>query len=424
MFLFFLSFCYCEFYYANSIGRIKTRDPSEIAIKEMIDFHPFLLLALNQKEEKEISQRKSPFLEVVDAKVIGINYAYSYNVTSFDVKIPFTLSGEFNIFAINTKTNSSSYSAEFSIHEKWGWLSLNQFPTLILGWVEVLFYIVLCLSAFINKMHHRDLSTLLNRIVVVSIIVQLVFAIAYSLLLTLINSLNNYDLELGVFILFELRCFVVLVLGQCLTSGISLVVDKLERCETILDLLSSLLLTVSLGVMIQLTGLYFSVTIIILCVYIVFYILYVYLFLKNTKTSISRLNAHLIKCAEKGINPATVPTFKKISMLSVFRNIAFCFFVAIMLASVVFMISTIPSSIGYMIICVAMVVLFAITMRTALLRNSLDAVYGDNPEDMYRFDEEEHCEEEMLEKLRAWQKDMMLPVIPKLASNNLRIGGA
>ena len=430
MFFYLIISCFSQNYSAVLFGYIKMYNPSEFSFVYMENFQPFYLLLLNQQQADNFYNENRQVVDVIHEIPIDIEYITLYNLTQLDLLFPIDYKGKAYFVGIAYPFNQSFSDIGISVHESWGWLPLSQFPTMIFGWIETAVYLILFTMTVVNRASHPNLSTKLNLAALICVFIQFLFSFLFALILTILNESSNTGYDAIITVFFGLRNFIVISFALLLAYGLSLVTDKLELCEYFIIYGSSLLLTGSQCLLIEMMKIEIAVyqDIIVVIFFLLAYAAYIFTFFKGIKSSLERLNGHLILCAEKGINPASVPTFKKIKYLSKFRLLGYILFLIMIISTILFMISSIPLWIPYLILAIATAIAFSFAVYYAWLRNSLSVEYGDNDENMYRVDEEQDSdseipatEEDRMAVLRQWQIDMKLPPIPENFKYGVRI---
>ena len=430
MFFTFLSLCFCDFYLINPLGYIETRSPEAISFQSIPNFEPFVLLVMDDFQFQNFSESNITTVEMDGHYPVSMNYTQIFNITELKEEIPFTIRGRSYFVGIFYPNNSSFTDAYILINESWGWLPLSQFITMIISWLEMCLYLTILTITVVNRASHPNISTKLNVAAMSAVFMQFLFSVVFSLILTISNTSPNIDATIIILVFFGLRNFVVAVLSLLLVFGLSLVSDTLPALDYVIIFTSSLLLAFIQCLLIATSymelPLYQNILIIIF--FIAVYSYFVFAFIHGAVLSLKRLNAHLILCAQKGINPATVPTFKKIRYLMKFRNLSFAIFILIMIAAIFFMVSAIPMWIPYLILAIATGVIFCFCVYYSWLRNSLTVEYGDDDDDMYRVNDDEnpdpefpYNDEQRLQMLRQWQIDEKLPPIPESFKLGTRI---
>ena len=427
-------FSFSEMYTARLYGYIRTYNPSEFSIVSIEDTTPFYLLHLNEQQASAFRDEGRSLVNVVNGIPTDIEYISLYNCTEADLSektaFPIDFKGRAYFVGVSYPFNRTLSDISVSVHESWGWLPLSQFPTMIVAFLETALYLILFTMTVVNRASHSNLSTKLNSAALLCVFIQFLFSFLFALILAILNE-SSYGAYTPIFTaFFGLRNIIVVSFALLLCYGLSLVTDNLTKCEYLLILFSSLLLTGSQCLLIQLSDVETAIyqDIIIVIFFIASITFYVIVFYKGIRSSLERLNGHLILCAEKGINPATVPTFKKIKFLTRFQILSYVLFLIMIISTTFFMVSAIPLCIPYLILSIATGIAFSFAIYYSWLRNSLSVEYADNDENMYIVDDEQELdpeipktEEDRLAVLRAWQIQMKLPPIPESFKNGIRV---
>lgn len=350
------------------------------------------------------------------------------NLSLFNVSVS-DLPYEFNVpeaatyysYATTSSTRKLPEDGTFIVKNNWGWLPRADRIIQIFAFVQISFYIIITIMWAVNKLKHMLIKMHLNTLFIGCNLCILLISIAFAVLLTEANKDYTYFMYSLAFIILFVRVFIYLFFFIMMSTGLSLVDDKVSLGTLLLNLLASLCLPIAFILMLLLRpiAVYFA-----LAFFIVSYLFYIVLTFFNGRKALQRLNAHIIMIDQAGINPASTPTFKKIQMLQTFTRLYTFGFILLMLACVWSMVDMDDTwqVIIYLPIEIGLFVIFAWCGWLARLRNSMQVTYNDNEdEDAYRVRDEEDPEEsnEMNAKRREvliqWQKDMKLPQIPTVA---------
>lgn len=99
-----------------------------------------------------------------------------------------------------------------------------------------------------------------------------------------------------------------------------------------------------------------------------------------SKVATNALKIHLDLIAQRGINPNTTPSYKKISMLRFTRNSSVALFFILVVCYVLFFAEFAPYWVIYLIKTIAMLILVGIICYKCRIRQAMSSTYGDDEE--------------------------------------------
>lgn len=263
----------------------------------------------------------------------------------------------------------------------------GQFIDPIIGfcWFEMVVYLVYTILWTINTLHHLHIQILIHKILYFVLIYELVLSALNSICYTLMfKKPNSLFLSYSVTIISLLMNTAILFYSSLLASGLSVVFESLSIGKYALIIISTIMFSLALFALECLTkyNFGFGFYIFLIIFFVIGYLFYFLLLMHLSKIAIEALLINLEMIEQRGINPNTTPTYKKLKMLKFTRNSSALLFFFIVVCYVLFFADVIPFWIIYCIKMIFMLSLIGIICYKCRIRQAMSGMYGDD-EDAY-----------------------------------------
>lgn len=312
------------------------------------------------------------------------------NSTGFPQAFPIMSGGGVYYFSIfNCNRSFIINSISFSFLNSWGRLPFSKYPCIYITAVESAFYLVLFVLFIINVCNHMNLLTRLHVLIGTTIGISFLSCILSASLLISTNrkdsdfvsiKQNAIYISSSVFLCF--RNFCLLMLTLFLSSGLSIVYEKLEICTVFWIVFVSGLLGI-LGFLFDSDALSSWPSIfrpVAFMLFIMVFVLEILYLIRLSAAALATLNAHMEMIDSAGIDSNTTPTYRKRQLLSKLRIYSIVlqgfFFVSLLL----YQSGAFLYFISYLIISFANALLLSFICWKCRLRKNMAASYY-SPED-------------------------------------------
>lgn len=285
-------------------------------------------------------------------------------------------------------------------------------PVIGLSFFETIIYLIFAILWKVNSNHHPHIKVLLHKVLFGVLISEFILSLINSIVYTVMVSFpGNFALTVITTIIALLMNGAILFLSSFLATGVSIVFDTISPHRIALVSISSLLFAIALALIetlqrIEITD---ALYIIILVFFIISYILYFIILVYSAKVAIRALTLHMRIIAERGINPNSSPTFKKMKMLEFTRNFAVVTIFFIVLFYLLFFVNVLRFWIVYMIKVVFMVLIVAVICYRCRIRRAMAATYGDD-DDVYAVNDDDEQDPENQRHARPTEIEQNLAI--------------
>lgn len=256
-------------------------------------------------------------------------------------------------------------------------------PIMGICWFEMVGYLVYTILWTINRNHHRNIQILVHKIIYTVLIAELILSafnsISYTIMLKYPKSQIFRYLTPTISFLMNVA---ILLLSILLVSGLSVVFDSLSICQYTIIICSTLIFGIALFVLECLSKIEYNMIyfIVLLIIFVIGYIFYFLSILYLSQIAIKALVIHLDMINQRGINPNTTPSYKKIRMLRFTRNSSVALFFIMVISYVLFYADVAPYYVIYAIKAIAMLILVGIICYKCRIRQAMSSTYGDDEE--------------------------------------------
>ncbi|OHT01416.1 hypothetical protein TRFO_31799 [Tritrichomonas foetus] len=302
-------------------------------------------------------------------------------------------------------------------------------PVVGFFWVETVGFLIYTILFTINTLHHRNIRVILHKVLYIVLISEFILSfINASIFTTLIFFPSNVILITLSYIISVVMNVIVLCFSMLISTGISIVFEIIPLKQVFAIVTTSLIFGISLFLLefMATVSISFLIYVIIIIIFCCGYIAYFTCLMHFSRIAVNALSVHLDMISQRGINPNTSPSFKKIKLLEFSRNCSVALFFFLVVCYILYFVEVLNFWSIRLVRTLFVLILYGIICWKLRIRQAMSATYGDD-EDAYaaREDSGSGCnqedEEMRLQTLRQWAPGMTLPPIPQLHSNSTRI---
>ena len=301
-------------------------DGSTLEVEQPTTSLVFSMMILNEAVSNELRENMSAGSEFVCVDSVPLVSAeHVFEVSSNPFSYAIDVGGLLGFFLFNCSGEISVPSdVSFVLKSRWGYLSGDVMPVLVIVWIEFVWYLVLMILWIVNLVRHKALKVMIHHLILISLILQCLAAAVQGCVYLYVNF-SSPSQELLVFndLVQLVMNFIVLALVLCFACGISIVKDRFMCSEVAMVIVIPIAFAAAQFFITSQTvsrvipfGLEVAVLIFFCICYIVFIIVYIY----KMNQSLQILKEHMLMIKSSGVEPKHTPTHRKIKMLKRLRN--------------------------------------------------------------------------------------------------------
>ena len=289
-------------------------------------------------------------------------------------------------------------------------------PVVAIYWIQTFVFLVYSILWTINTLHHKNVRVLLHKVLYIILILEFFLSLGDAIATTYIFKFPRNEVATVLANIFNVLSNVgIASFSLVFLSGLSIVFESLPTLHIVLICVAGLIYSISLFLLefIIATTPTFATTLLLIIVYAVAYMIFLFEILRFSSLAMNALHIHLEMIIERGINPKTTPTYRKIKLISFTRNCTMFLFLFWEICYILYFLGILEFWSIRLVIALFVIILFGIICYKFRIRQAMAATYGDD-EDAYIVHQENEENSESSSELESWKPGVVLPPIPQI----------